>query len=455
MTITGVIVLLVNDHLLKPLWPGFLTGKLSDLAGLVVAPALAALLLGRRADLAATVLTGLLFTFVKTTGTGAELASQAWSLVAGPSRVLADPTDLIALPALALAWWVRRRSATTDSPRRRILVTVPLALLAVTATAAPVSPLEAVSVDVTASGKIVVRTTAAIHDSRLSDDGGTTWTDGTAPASTRTPISAQCVPGHVTRCYRVRQDRLGVDQSDDGGRTWQPSWPPSPGAQDRLARQYDVDESSLRSYDLAVQARPGGHVVVVANGVAGILVRDVSGAWRRLGWSYSADAVQADEVDLTPERNIALFLAVCMLLGGVGAGMRRRQGWFAGSGVIGALAMYAALDSETHKVLLVNLTGLFGWSVALASGVACVMFAWDGKPRAVSATVGVVAAPLVHAAVYLPFRGWAIGTPETHGTAAALAAVLTCLVVVAGAAVIAIDARRHPYLDGSSTSSPT
>ncbi|MFI9593649.1 hypothetical protein [Nonomuraea sp. NPDC052265] len=146
---------------------------------------------------------------------------------------------------------------------------------------------------------------------------------------------------------------------------------------------------------------------------------------------------------------------MCMLLGGVGAGMRRHQGGFAAAGMIGSLAMFAALDSETHGVLLVNVAGLFGWAVALAAGVVCVVLAWDGKPRPVSAAVGMVAAPLVYAAVYLPFHGWSHGTPETYGTATALAALLTGLVVVAGVAVIAIDARRHTYLDGSSTSSPT
>ncbi|MFI7463185.1 hypothetical protein [Nonomuraea sp. NPDC049646] len=455
MTITGVILLLLNDHLFKPLWPGLLTGKLSDLAGLVVAPALMALLLGRRADLAATVLTGLLFTFMKTTETGADLASQGWSLVAGPSRVLADPTDLIALPALALAWWVRQRSADADSPRRRIMVTVPLAVLAVTATAGPVPASAALSVDVTESGKIVVGTTGTEQSSRLSDDGGTTWTDATAPASPRTSISAQCVPGQATRCYRVRQNHLGVDQSDDGGLTWRPSWEPSPDTRLRLARKHGEDESMLMSYDLAVQARPGGHVVVVANGVDGILVRDVSGAWRRLGWSYTLDDVQDDEVDLGPERNVALFLAMCMLLGGVGARMRRYQGAFAASGAIGALAMFVALDSESGEAALVDLTAMFSWAVALAAGLACLVLAWDGKPQPVSALTGVVAAPLVYAAVYLPFQGWAHGTPETHGTAVTLAALLTGLIVIAGVAVIAVDARRHSYLDGSSTSSPT
>ena len=38
-------VLALNDHVLKQAWPGLVTGKLSDAAGLVVAPPLVALLL--------------------------------------------------------------------------------------------------------------------------------------------------------------------------------------------------------------------------------------------------------------------------------------------------------------------------------------------------------------------------------------------------------------------------
>ncbi|WP_345393526.1 hypothetical protein [Nonomuraea salmonea] len=33
-----MLVLLVNDHLLKAAFPGVVTGKLSDVAGLLVAP---------------------------------------------------------------------------------------------------------------------------------------------------------------------------------------------------------------------------------------------------------------------------------------------------------------------------------------------------------------------------------------------------------------------------------
>ncbi len=40
VTVVAALVLLLNDHLLKHAWPGPVTGKLSDVAGLVVAPPL-------------------------------------------------------------------------------------------------------------------------------------------------------------------------------------------------------------------------------------------------------------------------------------------------------------------------------------------------------------------------------------------------------------------------------
>jgi hypothetical protein len=74
--LVAVFVLLLNDHLFKQVWPGFVTGKLSDVAGLVVAPPLVALVLARRADLGGVLGTGVLFVLVKATDAGAEGASR-------------------------------------------------------------------------------------------------------------------------------------------------------------------------------------------------------------------------------------------------------------------------------------------------------------------------------------------------------------------------------------------
>ena len=38
LAVGSLVLLALNDHVLKQAWPGWVTGKLSDLAGLVVAP---------------------------------------------------------------------------------------------------------------------------------------------------------------------------------------------------------------------------------------------------------------------------------------------------------------------------------------------------------------------------------------------------------------------------------
>lgn len=441
VTVAGVLVLLINDHLLKHTWPGFVTGKLSDVAGLVVAPALLALLLPRRADLAAIMVTGVAFALVKTTETGAELASQGWTLVAGSSRVLADPTDLLALPALALAWWVRARSLRQPSSSRwRIIVTMPLALIAVTATSSATPPFSAESVEVDSGGRISVPTYG--RTTWISDDGGLSWSQITGDHDPRPGQSAQCVPGQATRCYRITGARLGVEQSDDGGRTWQPSWEVTGDALERVSRQYGGLPTDLRSKALAVQARPGGHVVIVANGMDGLAIRDTSGTWRRIGWP----GLRTVEVDMDPEWGVALFLAACVLFGGVGAGLRRYTRAYTGSAVAACLGLLLLLNgwpvasSDDWLPLRV-----LGFLALLTGGVICVVLAATGRTRPAAAAVGVLAAPLVYASVYLPFEGWARGTPESYSAAAALATLLTAVVVLTSAALIRRDARQPKH----------
>ena len=140
VALVALLVLLVNDHVLKAAWPGALTGKLSDIAGLVLAPLVlqAAWEVGAwtvggrwgpsvRALLVAAAIVGIGFVAVKTLEPAADvyrigLGALQWPFAAmlavvgsgtlpdfRPVAFVADPTDLIVLPALLIPIIVGRR----------------------------------------------------------------------------------------------------------------------------------------------------------------------------------------------------------------------------------------------------------------------------------------------------------------------------------------------------------
>jgi hypothetical protein len=128
LPLAAVALLAANDWLLKGgALPGWLTGKLSDLAGLLFAPLLATALwdlamlalarLGAPVDFSlrrwklavAIAAVGAVFAAAKLSPAGAAAIGAAWSRLWPGARLVADPTDLLALPALAAAWWLGRR----------------------------------------------------------------------------------------------------------------------------------------------------------------------------------------------------------------------------------------------------------------------------------------------------------------------------------------------------------
>ena len=138
VALASIAVLLINDHVLKAAWPGLITGKLSDFAGLVFFPLLllacwqiVRALLSRngapseRQLIVAISITAALFVAIKADMTVNELVSAAlggaqWLVghvlgasgsTPAPVVIARDLSDLVALPALAAAYLIGRRSA--------------------------------------------------------------------------------------------------------------------------------------------------------------------------------------------------------------------------------------------------------------------------------------------------------------------------------------------------------
>jgi hypothetical protein len=135
----AIALLIVNDHILKARAPGIVTGKLSDFAGMIFFPLLLAaaaehlgLRRGRTAVLIAALATGAVFAAIKLWAPAGDLyrltlAALQWPfrataaiLTSAPLPALgrvhftADPTDLLALPALLVPVLLTRRSSSAE-----------------------------------------------------------------------------------------------------------------------------------------------------------------------------------------------------------------------------------------------------------------------------------------------------------------------------------------------------
>lgn len=314
-SVLALVVLVVNDHFLKQAWPGLVTGKLSDVAGLAFAPLLLAVPLAafrvRRPTAVAVVATGVGFALAKSSVTGAAVASQVWSLTGVPTLFRADLTDLLTLPALALAWWARRWVLATPVPdwRRRLSTVVGVALL-------PVGVLATSATSCQSSEGVVG--VAAVHggftgsvlaeEPRLlvSSDSGAVLIDqhgrlSRPPSSEdrrlpRIPWygpSESCLPSSPTQCWRVRGEKLPeVEASTNAGAAW--------GVDLALTKAQVADAlegidpgcgevATARPMGLAVLEGDAGPLVAVALRHGGLLVRGPGPDWLR----YSGAALEA------------------------------------------------------------------------------------------------------------------------------------------------------------------
>ena len=231
--LTAVALLALNDHVLKAAWPGLVTGKLSDFAGLAAIATLGSVLVGRTWGVG---LAAVAFTALKTVPGVAEIAAP----FLGGGVTLRDPTDLVALAVLPGLWFLltppdgRRREH-----RRRSLQSLGLVagVLAVTATSAP-PPTQIDEV-----GFRDGAFHAAVYSSKRGDvrwlrstDGGLTWNrSDPVELPDRFPMEDEpvqaCADDGV--CYRLipQKNHLVVERRQHGGE-WaidgELPWTPTP-----------------------------------------------------------------------------------------------------------------------------------------------------------------------------------------------------------------------------------
>jgi hypothetical protein len=208
-SIAALATLLINDHLLRRLWPSWFTGKLGDFAWLTfmpfVAAALIALLAGRRArsrwvGVAACLLIGGVFALAKTVSAAHTAVVGAASTLFGfPVGWRRDPTDLIALVSVVAAW--RLWQADERRQARRMMERAPARV------PARAAPLLAAALFLTVANSPApdyginrieprdgILVACSSYSSFASADGGMTWTILQAP----TPLPHPTLPPNVT-----------------------------------------------------------------------------------------------------------------------------------------------------------------------------------------------------------------------------------------------------------------
>ncbi len=253
----AVVVLALNDHVFKAVWPGWATGKLSDLAGVVVVGTLAAVLFGATPGV---VLAGLAFGALKTVPGVAEFVAPVLGGV-----TLRDASDLLALAVLPALWCGLRRERPDQRQRNRRgwqALGLVAAVLATTATSQ--SPPHYVSLG-SAAGAIYASVDPGdgFDDAYLtSTDGGRSWTTVSresvhsasinwAPDYAGSEQAPQVCAADGT-CFRLSTDSATLTRHVDRSTAGSP-W------------QLDgvLDRGPAFSDDLAIDTSASDHVVVL------------------------------------------------------------------------------------------------------------------------------------------------------------------------------------------------
>jgi len=287
-------LLLLNDHLFRRYWPSWWTGKIGDATWLLFAPfALAAALAwllplrepARRRWVfpLAFGLVGLTFGLLKVFPGLMSMAMRIGSAaLQTPLATRPDPSDLLALPALALGVYLWR--AAPDRPPRYTagLVALPLAALLTLANAAMPDP--GIVCLAHQEGLLVA---SAGYTTFTSQDGGQTWQTAQLGASFDCQSEPypedqwREVPGSTENIRYRFMPGQAIQISTNAGQDWQPGYDFS--AVSEAKEIYYIKSRSgnpvFEPGPLDALPDPGSGAMLFAMGHQGVLIHHPDGSW--------------------------------------------------------------------------------------------------------------------------------------------------------------------------------
>lgn len=353
--LAALVALIANDHWAKGAHPGLLTGKISDVAGLVVLPVLlatAARSFSRRTlmtDRAPLILSGLLLAAIKTSSTAANVVESTLEALTGRSQsIVVDPTDLIGLVGLLLAHRVIQnprpvRLGRFGKPVRVVVFGV--GLLACMATSNEEDD-GWIVLEVRDDGAVLAPSVdGQFRAPIISDDGGLTWSGLTQSANVDTDTFTRadidrgpvCLSGEPTTCFRTISEfgSSRIEESTDATASWTTVWEVEPGAA-WMTEKYGFGRS-IGAHDIEVLE---DDTVLVAAGFIEPLRRNPQTG----EWTPSVRDVR----DVPMQYLLVAWATAFPLMGAVRltrSGQREATFWFASAIVIAVCGVFAAGDS--------------------------------------------------------------------------------------------------------------
>ncbi len=474
-TLVWVLVLLVNDHWLRWSvpdgwrWLSWVAGKLGDVAWLAFAPLIVAVVLVmlapgwrwlvQRRTLApdtwvigvAIALVGGVFALVNASPAAAVVFARGFRAIFGWRPLLVrDPTDLLTLPALALAWSAWQRAASTQGPRWRVRIrlgwwVLGLAALATLANAGPPDEgLVCVTLD---GGRILAgpRHAYAVTPNYVSADGGLTWSreaeipdvDGPARCPVREPAWTLALPEADRFVYRFTSGE-GVARSIDGGTTYETELD---------LRGEDARMAYYQITRMTVVGGPGPHDavfdpasgnLVVAMGHEGVLVRTAARAttgtwqWIAVGDYRPEPLTSVGQVATLLRGELGLALSVlCVTLGLASWRLLRTAGrsiavvWAVGL-LLALGILRPALVSGYGAVIVLGLVGAFTLGALVLAVFGGVRIYRRGTPGGLPDLAAALGVALVSALLFLaPLVAWSVGLIAAYRTAMWITLVVT------------------------------
>lgn len=302
-TLLSIFILLLNDHFLKRSVPSWVTGKLSDFAGLFFFPFFLTAIIGmalwklrpnvRTIGVFTMGIVAIIFILLKTiVGFNLLCTKVTGNLLGYPVHFALDPTDLTALIMLLPAWiiWTRPRS---ESSRKLAWAALSIAAFASLATSPRMPQLEQAVDFVRLDDKLfVVDSDQSPEFVVMTDDMGENWIplfeydDQELIDKIKPLVSAQefpliaCDPNDTSTCYRIEAVD-SVEISNDSGSTWKTAWQ-IPVDRRTFVERKRTGSLPIKTYDMIILHQEGKSVLLVALGSEGILRRELpEGPWQR------------------------------------------------------------------------------------------------------------------------------------------------------------------------------